>query len=285
MAKFTVVTACKNAARYIEETVDSVLSQSLFRSGHAELEYLVYDGASSDRTREILRAYEPHGVRLVSEPDSGFYPALAKGLQRATGDYVAYLNAGDLLSPAGLAIAAECFELPGVHWLTGYTVTFNELSQVTRCTLPFRYRRRLIQAGAYGTLLQFVQQESTVWRRSLHACVDFQFLSSLRYAGDAYLWNRFSSVADLCVVRGHIGGFRVHKGQMSEDRDGYRRELRSFSRPPSIADRALALADAALGALPERIRESLTDRSLLIHYDHARQAWRRLRQPHPRAPR
>ena len=59
MTKFTVVTACRNAVRYIEETVKSVLSQSIF----------------------------------LSEPDNGFYAALAKGLQRATGDDLAYLDA------------------------------------------------------------------------------------------------------------------------------------------------------------------------------------------------
>ena len=95
MAKFTVVTACKNAARYIEETVTSVLSQSVFLSGHCELEYLVCDGASTDGTQDLVRPYERKGVTLISEPDAGLYAALAKGLQRATGDYVAYLNAGD----------------------------------------------------------------------------------------------------------------------------------------------------------------------------------------------
>jgi glycosyltransferase involved in cell wall biosynthesis len=273
MAKFTVVTACKNAVRYVEETVDSVLSQSVFRAGQCELEYLVFDGASTDGTVQRLRPYERHGVRLVSEPDSGLYSALAKGLQQATGDYVAYLNAGDFLNPAGLSIAADCFELPGVDWLTGYTAIYNERSQLTKCALPFRYSHRLIQCGAYGTLLQFVQQESTVWRRSLHAGVDFRFLSTLRFAGDAYLWNRFSAVAQLHVVRGHIGGFRIHKGQVSENRDGYLRELRSFSRQPSVVDRIHAMLEGVMWALPEPIRSPLAGRSKPILFDHARQAW------------
>src|SRR5436190_23887159 len=102
MPKFTIVTACRNAARYIEETVQSVLSQSVFVSGRCELEYLVCDGASDDGTLDVLQPYEGQGVTVVSERDGGFYQALAKGLQRATGDYVAYLNAGDFLHPAAL---------------------------------------------------------------------------------------------------------------------------------------------------------------------------------------
>ncbi len=276
MAKFTVVTACKNAARYIEETVNSVLSQSVFRSGQCELEYLIHDGASTDGTLELLRPYERHGVTLVSEPDAGLYSALANGLQRATGDYVAYLNAGDFFNSAGLGIAAECFELPRVEWVTGYSVTYNDRSQLTRCSLPFRYRRQLIQCGAYGTLLPFIQQESTVWRRSLHSSVDFQFLSTLRYAGDAYLWRCFSTIAELCVVRGHIGGFRIHKGQISENLEGYLRELKTFSRPISIVDRMHCVSERVLRVMPERISKSLADRSMLILYDHTRQEWRRV---------
>ncbi len=277
MAKFTVVTACKNAARYIEETVNSVLSQSVFRSGRCELEYLVCDGASTDGTLELLRAYEAHGVTVTSEPDSGIYAALAKGLQRATGKYVAYLNAGDFYHPAGLGIAAECFELPEVDWLTGYAVVYNDRSQLTSCSLPFRYRRRLFECGAYGTLLPYhVQQESTIWRRSLQSCVDFQFLQKLRLAGDAYLWKCFASVTELCIVRGHIGGYRVHRGQLSERVSEYRNELRSFSRAPSLIDRMQCVADRLFWEAPERVKFR-GNRSTTIVYDHAREAWRRVR--------
>lgn len=272
MAKFTVVTACRNAERYIEETVRSVLAQSVFRSGKCELEYIVRDGASSDRTLEILRPFEREGVRVLSEPDTGFYDALAKGLQQASGDYVAYLNAGDVFQPGGLSIATDCLELPGVEWLTGYASIYNERSQLTRSWLPFRYRRRLFECAAYGTLLPFLQQESTIWRRKLHATVDFAFLARLRFAGDAYLWKCFASAAPLCVVRGHIGGFRIHAGQISERLPEYLRELRSFSRPPTAGERLQCVAERALWHMPERLKW-LPDRSTLIQYDHATQAW------------
>ena len=274
MAKFTIVTACRNAARYIEETVESVLAQSVFRAGRAELEYLVCDGASTDGTLEILRPFERAGVRVVSEPDSGFYGALAKGLQRASGDYVAYLNAGDLLHPAGLSVAAECFELPGVDWITGYAAIYNEQSELVRCWLPFRYVRRLFECAAYGTRLPFLQQESTVWRRKLHATVDFGALEKLRYAGDAYLWKSFATAAELCVVSGLIGGFRIHRGQISERLGEYVRELRSFSRAPSPAERIQCLAEGMLWRMPHRLK-LMVNQDTMIHYDHARQAWHR----------
>jgi len=250
----------------------------VFRSGQCELEYIICDGASTDGTLEILRPYEQQGVTVISEPDAGFYAALAKGLQRTTGEGVAYLNAGDVLDPAGLGIAAECFALPGVDWLTGYTAVCNERSQVTHCGLPYRYRRSLFACGAYGTFLPFLQQESTVWRRRLHAGVDFSVLQKLRYAGDSYLWKCFAALCELHVVRGLIGSFRIHQGQISERMDEYRRELKSFCRPASALERVQCLVDRALWAAPERVKAK-ANRSTLILYDHARQAWTTSRAP------
>ncbi len=272
MPKFTVVTACRNAVRYIDETVESVLQQSVFRTGKCELEYLVYDGASTDGTLERLRPYESRGVTLVSEPDDGLYAALAKGLQKATGDYVAYLNAGDSYHPAGLDVAAKCFELPRVDWITGYAAVLNERSQITQVWLPYRYRARLFACGAYGTLLPFLQQESTAWRRTLHASVDFGVLRTLRVAGDSYLWKCFASTAQLRVVRGLIGAFRVHRGQISESMDQYLSELKSFTLGPTLLDRLRCFADRAVWAMPERVKLA-ANRASLIRYNHAEQAW------------
>ena len=248
------------------------MAQTVLRSGPCDLEYVVCDGASTDGTLELLRPFEQHGVKVLSEPDAGFYAALAKGLQQTTGDCVAFLNAGDVLHPTGLAVAAECFALPGVDWLTGYAAVCNEQSQVTQCWLPYRYRRSLFACGAYGTFLPFLQQESTMWRRRLHAAVDFRILENLRLAGDGYLWKCFASMCDLYIVRGLIGSFRVHRGQISERMDDYRQELRSFSRSASAWERVQCLVDRVLWAGPERLK-SWINRSTLILYDHTRQTW------------
>ena len=274
MAKFSVVTACRNSRAYIEETVRSVLSQSVFDSGQHALEYLIRDGGSTDGTLEALRPYEEQGVSIRSEPDAGFYDALAKGLRASSGDYVLYLNAGDYLHPHGLSVAADCLALPGVDWLTGYAVTYNERSQVTRAALPFRFRRALFECGAYGVLLPALQQESTVWRRSLHSTVDFDFLKRQRYAGDGYLWKCFATVSEPVVARAQIGGFRIHRGQISGVIADYQRELSTFCRPPSVSNRLQCLADRFLWAMPERVRGVLAGGSSLVLYDHAGQAWR-----------
>ena len=95
--KFSIITVTYNAAPYLERTVLSVLSQS-----YPDIEYLIIDGQSTDGTVDIIRQYESGIAYWVSEPDKGLYDAMNKGLRRATGDYVWFLNAGDTFPSADL---------------------------------------------------------------------------------------------------------------------------------------------------------------------------------------
>lgn len=90
MLKITVITVCRNAASSLERTIDSVLGQT-----YSEVEYILIDGASTDGTPDILRRYGSRISRIVSEPDSGVYDAMNKGIQLASGDYIIMMNAGD----------------------------------------------------------------------------------------------------------------------------------------------------------------------------------------------
>ena len=90
--KITIVTVVFNAKSLIEKTIQSVLSQT-----YPFIEYIIIDGASTDGTIDILNKYRSRITTVVSEKDSGIYDAMNKGLKRATGDYVLFLNAGDEL--------------------------------------------------------------------------------------------------------------------------------------------------------------------------------------------
>ena len=93
--KFSIITITYNAEQWLERTILSVLSQS-----YTNVEYIVIDGASTDRTVELIKQYEAGISYWVSEPDQGLYDAMNKGLRKATGDYVWFLNAGDTLYTA-----------------------------------------------------------------------------------------------------------------------------------------------------------------------------------------
>ena len=89
---FSIITITYNAVRLVEQTLLNVLSQS-----YPNIEYIVIDGGSTDGTVDIIRRYESGLAYWVSEPDKGIYDAMNKGLQKATGDYVSFINAGDTL--------------------------------------------------------------------------------------------------------------------------------------------------------------------------------------------
>ncbi len=101
--KFTVITCTYNAASVLQRTLDSVRAQTW-----GDLEHLIVDGASRDDTVAMAEAYcsecrdddDGHEAAVVSEPDRGLYDAMNKGIARATGDYIVFLNAGDTLPDA-----------------------------------------------------------------------------------------------------------------------------------------------------------------------------------------
>lgn len=90
MPLISVITITFNAAKTLKPTLDSVENQSF-----NDFEYLLIDGASSDETIAITRNARIPSMRIFSEPDKGLYDAMNKGLRRACGDYVIFLNAGD----------------------------------------------------------------------------------------------------------------------------------------------------------------------------------------------
>lgn len=88
--KFSVITVTYNAEAVVEDTIQSVISQT-----YHPVEYIIIDGASKDNTLSIINRYEAHVSLIVSEPDKGLYDAMNKGVKLATGDYLCFLNAGD----------------------------------------------------------------------------------------------------------------------------------------------------------------------------------------------
>ena len=111
----TVVTVCRNALALLRPTVESVCAQ-----GHAELEYWIIDGDSSDGTQAYLKELARGGIRVLSEPDRGIADAMNKGIARATGRFVAHLHAGDTYLPGTLeAVSARITEDPAAEVICG----------------------------------------------------------------------------------------------------------------------------------------------------------------------
>lgn len=100
MIKFSILTPSYNSGRTIERTLKSVLDLT-----YANVEYIVVDGASKDNTCDVIKRYEPMfkgRMRWISEPDSGIYDAMNKGVRMATGDIIGIVNSDDWLEPDAL---------------------------------------------------------------------------------------------------------------------------------------------------------------------------------------
>ena len=90
-AKLSIITITYQAEKFVERTIQSVLSQG----NRKDIEYIIIDGASKDGTLAIVEKYRANIDIIVSEPDRGIYDAMNKGIQQATGDYLIFMNAGD----------------------------------------------------------------------------------------------------------------------------------------------------------------------------------------------
>lgn len=89
--KLSIVTISYNDLENLERTINSVLSQSF-----KDYEYIVVDGGSNDGSKELLVRYNGKIGKWVSEKDKGIYDAMNKGLAMASGEYVIFLNSGDV---------------------------------------------------------------------------------------------------------------------------------------------------------------------------------------------
>ena len=105
--KFSVITVTYNAADVLEDTIQSVITQT-----YHHVEYIIIDGGSTDGTLDIVERYRDRIALVISERDNGLYDAMNKGMARATGDYLCFLNAGDSFHEDDTLLQA-------VHGLTG----------------------------------------------------------------------------------------------------------------------------------------------------------------------
>jgi glycosyltransferase involved in cell wall biosynthesis len=210
LPSISVITPCMNAATTIVEALESVRSQ-----GYPQVEHIVIDGGSTDRTVELLDSM-PH-VRWISEPDRGRVDAANKGLGMAAGDVIAWLNADDRYEPGALhAVGRALVEDPHAAWATGYCRIIDGHGREIRRAVT-SYKNFLLRRWSVGLYLtqNFVSDPATFVRRSA-----LQQVGALdpRYkrSHDYDLWLRVARRFGAPVVlRRYLASFRMAEGTLS----------------------------------------------------------------------
>lgn len=188
----------------MEETILSVLNQN-----YPNLEYIIIDGGSTDGSIDIIKKYESKLAYWVSEQDEGQYHAVQKGFEKSTGDIMAWINSDDLyVSNAFYGVAQIFDEFPKVKWLMGIPREYNEQGvMMSRITLPWG---RWSKHRYYTFDFQFIQQESTFWKREVWEVAGSKMNLDYKYAGDMELWSRFFRTTKLHTTTATFAGFRYN---------------------------------------------------------------------------
>jgi glycosyltransferase involved in cell wall biosynthesis len=264
--KLSIVTPSFNQGNFLEQTIQSVLSQD-----YAPIEYIIIDGGSTDESVDIIRRYEDRLAYWVSEKDRGQAHAINKGLEKATGDIFAFLNSDDLYLPGAFRAVAEHFrENPDCEWLCGETILFGP---ETRTTLaPTRVPKSAAHALSWAYT---APQPGMFWKREI---VKEGLQERWRYCFDNELYARL-------LIRGHrcehlpvpLAAYRFHtdsktvaEGSLFDDEfdaitEMYRNELKGSERRWTTA--TLLLRRACQASRTGDTRTSLKHllRSLMIH--------------------
>lgn len=114
LPKISIVTVSLNRVNLIEKAIRSVLLQN-----YPNLEYIIIDGGSTDGTLEIIEKYKPWISYFISEPDRGISNAINKGLSKATGEVLTWLNSDDYYLPGALLAVAKTFAQGNTHVVVG----------------------------------------------------------------------------------------------------------------------------------------------------------------------
>lgn len=181
LPKISIVTPSYNQGRFLERTILSVLNQ-----GYPDLEYIIFDGGSSDNSIDIIKKYEKHLSCWKSEPDEGQSDAISKGFDMATGDILAWINSDDVYWPGAFDYIGRFFaKHPDLDVIYGDSFTIDEDDNLLRETRSVKF-----SPTAFKTMSFSLHQASIFWRRDIYKRSS-GVNKSLHLTMDRDLWFQF----------------------------------------------------------------------------------------------
>jgi glycosyltransferase involved in cell wall biosynthesis len=249
--KISIVTASYNQGQYIEQTILSVLNQ-----GYPNVEHIVIDGGSTDETQEILHRYRSRLAHVTSEPDRGQSHAINKGMAKATGDILTWLNSDDMLAPGALAAVALAFDTSSADMVAGVCNVYRggemieqHLTSCENGPLPLE---DILDLDGGWNAGQFFYQPEVMFKRSLWLRAGGYVDESMYFSMDYDLWVRFAHAgAVLHVIGRPVAWFRQHAEQKTHVQERFFAELRQ-ARDAFIARTGRTWTPRTVPAVPRR---------------------------------
>ena len=217
---------------WIGKSIESVLMQE----GDFEIEYILQDGASTDRTVEIFEVYRTKlergeitirckGIvmKSFSEKDSGPFDAINRGFAHATGDIYTWADGDNTYLPGALSALAKTFStFPDIQWVHAITNTMNERWEPLALGKCYYFRQDWLALGIYSQEARPTAQNGIFWRRELWEKVA-PIPTKFRVSGDYWLWIQMAKRAHMWAVNVPIGYFMRRTGQ-AHTLGGYKEE-------------------------------------------------------------
>ncbi|MFN7624458.1 MAG: glycosyltransferase family 2 protein [Acidobacteriota bacterium] len=207
--RITVITPSFNQAEFLEMTIRSVLGQ-----GYPNLEYLVMDGGSRDGSVQILEHYSPWLSGWESEPDRGQSHAINKGLARATGEIVCWLNSDDFYLPGTLEVVGRLLSREsGARAIAGHVdKVYLDGREPVRLEGRYEGRRQLLEIWRPYQM----HQAAIFWRRELTEEIGL-LREDLNLIMDFDYWVRLSRVTSFVNVDRVLAGCHYHAAAKTGD--------------------------------------------------------------------
>lgn len=179
--RITIVTPSFNQGNFLEQTIESVLSQS-----YPNLEYIIIDGGSTDNSVEIIKKNQKHLAYWVSEKDRGQSHAINKGFAHASGDIINWLNSDDYYEPKALEIINEYFQDPAINVLAARSNIVKNAHVVRQTSGTDVYKDNLPKTIGWAR----IDQPETFFRLSAHREIG-PLNENLHYVMDREWWIRY----------------------------------------------------------------------------------------------
>lgn len=214
LPKISVIIPSFNKIAYIQTTLQSVVEQK-----YPNLEVIIQDGVSTDGTLEVIKKYAkkyPNIFKWESKKDKGQVDAINKGMKKATGDIVAYLNADDVYKKNALWEVGKYFQdHPDTLWLIGYCDIIDDYGKVISSWVT-KYKNFLIDLNLYTALLvvNYIGQPATFLSKKAYQKYG-PFIGTEKYVMEYDLWIKLGRVQMPKVIKKNLASFRLTMNNIS----------------------------------------------------------------------